>query len=103
MLPRALEEFLLDPDRDYKWIRMGDLGLKAAEARALVAFLLSRPGDPLKTQILKRPPHPARGRELVEKLREAVGPDPREEKKSGSDPSLDTMVLTDIPLDEGVQ
>lgn len=31
------------------------------------------------------------------------GPDPREEKKSGGDPSLDTMVLTDIPLDEGAQ
>ena len=41
--------------------------------------------------------------ELVEKLREAVGPDPREEKKGGGDPSLDTMVLTDIPLDEGAR
>ena len=68
-LPRALEEFLLDPDRDYKWIRMGDLGLKASEAQALVAFLLSRPGDPLKQQIPRRPPNPARGRKLVEKLR----------------------------------
>ena len=66
---RALEEFLLDPDRDYKWIRMGDLGLKAAEAQALVAFLLSRAGDPHKAQAFKRPPNPARGRELAEKLR----------------------------------
>ena len=67
--PRALEEFLLDPDRDYKWIRMGDLKLKAPEAEALVAFLLSRPGEAQKTQAFKRPPDPARGKELAEKLR----------------------------------
>ncbi|MCH2583390.1 MAG: cytochrome c, partial [Planctomycetes bacterium] len=67
--PRALEEFLLDPDRDYKWIRMGDLQLKAPEAEALVAFLLSLPGDPQKAQAFKRPPNPARGKELAEKLR----------------------------------
>ena len=79
--PRALEEFLLDPDRDYKWIRMGDLGLKAAEARALVAFLLSRPGDPLKTQTFKRPPNPTRGREVAEKLRCANCHQLAEEKK----------------------
>ena len=41
--------------------------------------------------------------ELAEKFREAAGPDPREEKKGGGDPSMDTMVLTDIPLDEGSQ
>ena len=67
--PPALEEFLLDPDLDYKWIRMGDLKLKAPEARALVAFLLSLPSDQRKAQAFKRPPNPALGKELAEKLR----------------------------------
>ena len=35
--------------------------------------------------------------ELVERLREAVGPDLRQEKKN---PTMDTMVLTDLPFDD---
>ena len=38
--------------------------------------------------------------ELVERLREAVGPDLRQEKKN---PTMDTMVLTDLPFDDGGQ
>ena len=84
--PRALEEFLLDPDRDYKWIRMGDLDLKATEAEALVAFLLSRPGEPKKAQAFKRPPNPALGRELAEKLRCANCHQLAEEKRPAGIP-----------------
>jgi len=35
--------------------------------------------------------------DLVERLREAVGPDLRQEKKN---PTMDTMVLTDLPFDD---
>jgi len=38
--------------------------------------------------------------ELVERLREAVGPDLRQEKKN---PTMDTMVLTDLPFDDEPQ
>ena len=84
--PPALEEFLLDPDRDYKWIRMGDFQLKAAEAGALVAFLLSLPGDPRKAQAFKRPPNPALGKELAEKLRCANCHQLAEEKRPAGIP-----------------
>ena len=38
--------------------------------------------------------------DLVEQLREAVGPDLRQEKKN---PTMDTMVLTDLPFDDKAQ
>ena len=39
-------------------------------------------------------------KELVDRLREAVGPDLRQEKKN---PTMDTMVLTDLPFDDEPQ
>ena len=45
--PRALMEFLLQPDRNYRWIRMPNFHLSTNEAAALAGFLLAQASSPL--------------------------------------------------------
>ncbi len=69
--PAALRDFLLEPERHYKWIRMPNYRLSVEEASALAGFLLSRDAPSLDEPTPDRggvtsPPDPKNGRELVE-------------------------------------